>query len=340
MPSHVDMSPVIVLAPLFSRNLSGLRSAFATLDTLGIGGADPTLNLNGHAVGGMPTSAPIAAGGPTIRLGAAAQNAIPGQVAIPNTGSSVPATPSPADVIGGNAPATAIAGPNLAGTVQELHLPTGVTPATAGTDLGDSANYRIEVGVDQVPPADLRTGGPLFPADARRAALHDADLSGGTGVAKDRADLAKEMQKMHERGEDVPDEMTPETIAERAHQLMQSGDYGDGPPYPLVKPAVPKWRRQGVEEAMEIRTQEKNTLGTGRSAEVIRCFEGDMEVPCPGSGSCKLEVASFEDYVQGWPGLAPAFLKGPLDGGLRCAVTEPALSCVKARRRVQIQSFL
>merc|ERR1712072_903598 len=103
--------------------------------------------------------------------------------------------------------------------------------------------------------------------------------------------MAAERKERFESGEEVPDEEIPETVAETAHQLMQSGDYGDGPPYPLLVRPPPPWRGTQPETGEVIFTETKK-LGKGRSTEFIRCFVGNKEVNC---GGCKGPEAKAEE---------------------------------------------
>eukprot|EP00435_Cladocopium_sp_Y103_P036278 s278_g9.t1 len=81
------------------------------------------------------------------------------------------------------------------------------------------------------------------------------------------------------RGSELPPEERVPTPAEIAHQLMQSGDYGNGPPYPIEGVPPPPWRRQGLEgtDNVTVQTDHSVTWSNG----VIRCFDGKgIERPC------------------------------------------------------------
>lgn len=105
---------------------------------------------------------------------------------------------------------------------------------------------------------------------------------------RDRAAAAKEIfQKRKDfyddgRGSELPPEERVPTPAEIAHQLMQSGDYGNGPPYPIEGVPPPPWRRQGLEGTDNVTVQtDHSVIGKGKSVEVIRCFDGKgIERPC------------------------------------------------------------
>merc|ERR1712216_1102140 len=122
--------------------------------------------------------------------------------------------------------------------------------------------------------------------------------AGGIDYMELRKKMAADRKAKFEEGEDVPDEEIPETIGETAHQLMQAGDYGDGPPYPLKAPAPPPWRGTQPETGEVIFTETKK-LGKGKSTEFVRCFKGVTEVPC---GGCKGPEAKAEEASMGGGG--------------------------------------
>eukprot|EP00438_Fugacium_kawagutii_P018825 Skav221695 [mRNA] locus=scaffold1494:359289:359984:+ [translate_table: standard] len=122
------------------------------------------------------------------------------------------------------------------------------------------------------------------PKDAVLASLKSMDRS----FEVDRAAMEKEILKNRKnfyddgRGSELPPEERVPTPAEIAHQLMQSGDYGNGPPYPIEGTPPPPWRRNGLEGTDNVTIQTDHTvIGKGKSVELIRCFDGKgIERPC------------------------------------------------------------
>jgi len=154
------------------------------------------------------------------------------------------------------------------------------------------SGFGLAVGVKQPTAEELAEGGPIVPRDPALQRARNDNIAAGVNLTEQRKSIAERRRRKFEEGEDVPEEERPETFGMRAHRLMQSGDYGDGPPYPLEEPGAPPWRRQGAELAMEVRTQQKEKLGSAKSAEVVRCFQDDEERVCPGeTSSCPSEAA-------------------------------------------------
>jgi len=158
--------------------------------------------------------------------------------------------------------------------------------------------WTLDVEIQRPEEADLQEGQGIIPLDANRAKLRDLGKQGGLDYAALRKKMAAERKARFEDGEEVKDEEIPDTLGETAHQLMQSGDYGDGPPWPLKNPAPPPWRGTQPETGEVIFTETKK-LGQGKSVEFIRCFEGDTEVPC---GGCKGKLAEAEEASMGGTG--------------------------------------
>ena len=122
------------------------------------------------------------------------------------------------------------------------------------------------------------------PKDAVLASLKSVDHR----FELDREAMTKEIFRKRKeyyadgRGSELPPEERVRTPAEIAHQLMQSGDYGNGPPYPIEGLQTPPWRRQGLEGTDNVTVQTDHAvIGKGKSLEVIRCFDGKgIERPC------------------------------------------------------------
>lgn len=157
-----------------------------------------------------------------------------------------------------------------------------------------NADWQVVVGVQRLPE---REAGPtsIEPLDTLRAKLHERDLQAGADLAAQRQLLAEDRKHSFENGEDVLDEQRPVTNGQVAHQLMQSGDYGDGPPFPLERPEAPAWRKRGPETATEFKKVDRKVIDQGTSVDFIRCFEGDRERPCGGVASCGEDMDTLTD---------------------------------------------
>mmetsp|Transcript_144639 Transcript_144639/g.265586 ORF Transcript_144639/g.265586 Transcript_144639/m.265586 type:complete len:341 (-) Transcript_144639:71-1093(-) len=139
--------------------------------------------------------------------------------------------------------------------------------------------WSVNVGVKSPSPEDLKPGGSIVPIDAARQEMKDQAMEEGKEVEKERQTMVEERRARFERGDEVPAVEIPETVSQNAHQLMQSGDYGDGPPFPLHYPAPPPWRA-GQKEVMKVIEIKRADLGKGESHEFIRCYKGRQEVSC------------------------------------------------------------
>lgn len=116
--------------------------------------------------------------------------------------------------------------------------------------------------------------------------------------------------EFEQKGEPIkPSEpaMIPKSIGDVAHRLMQSGDYADGEPFPRDRdPGAPWHQGGGMRAHPELATDievETVDMGGSRSAEMVRCFEGDQERPCHpkacGNGRHKLDPTQLGVGVLG-----------------------------------------
>lgn len=182
--------------------------------------------------------------------------------------------------------------------LQSSFVPSRATRSTASLSFAvkkydnPGSGFDLAVGVRQPTTKELAEGGPIVPRDPALQKARNNNIAAGINLVEQRKSIAERRRRKFREGEDIPEEERPETIGMRAHRLMQSGDYHDGPPYPLEEPGAPPWRRQGAELAMEVRTVEKQKFGSAKSAEVIRCFQDNEERVCPGgTSSCTSEAA-------------------------------------------------
>lgn len=194
-----------------------------------------------------------------------------------------------------NAPGQAGAGGPDDGKAQEGAVGTQINHPV------DDLPWQLSVNIQSPDPAMLKPGGGIIPLDARRANLRDLGAQGGLDTVAMRKRMQAERKRRFAEGDEVADEDVPFTIGETAHQLMQSGDYGDGPPWPLRNPAPPPWRGTQPETGEVIFT-ETEVLGKGNSVEFIRCFKGTSEVPCGGCKGKEAEVDSPAEASMGGTG--------------------------------------
>eukprot|EP00931_Biecheleriopsis_adriatica_P104197 TRINITY_DN78906_c0_g1_i1.p1 TRINITY_DN78906_c0_g1~~TRINITY_DN78906_c0_g1_i1.p1 ORF type:complete len:248 (-),score=45.84 TRINITY_DN78906_c0_g1_i1:79-801(-) len=121
------------------------------------------------------------------------------------------------------------------------------------------------------------------PRDSILDSLKEVDSRANKDRVKAEKDVAAERRKMFDegRGDELPLEARVRTPGQIAHQLMQSGDYGIGPPYP-VEGAGPPWRRKGLEGTDNVTVQTDHAvIGSSKSMEITRCFDGNgLEQPC------------------------------------------------------------
>ncbi|CAJ1456319.1 unnamed protein product, partial [Effrenium voratum] len=122
------------------------------------------------------------------------------------------------------------------------------------------------------------------PKDAVLASLKSMDRRSELDRSKMEKELLASRRQYYEagRGSELPSDERVPTPAEIAHQLMQSGDYGNGPPYPIEGMPAESWKRQGLEGTGNVHVETDHTvIGKGKSVEVIRCFDGKgIEKPC------------------------------------------------------------
>merc|ERR1712151_87673 len=130
--------------------------------------------------------------------------------------------------------------------------------------------------VKSLGPKDMIPGGALIPMDSRRAKLREETAQGGEEVKKDETAVFQQRLKRMQEAKEVPAEQRVETPGELSHQLMEAGDYDNGPPFPLDYEPPPPWRRKGKEVATTIEKVNEE-LGKGVSVEYERCFEGNVE---------------------------------------------------------------
>lgn len=139
-------------------------------------------------------------------------------------------------------------------------------------------NWGVELNVRAPTPQELKA---IVPMDQERAKLGAAGKQQGARIKREQEEMADARKERFEKGEEVAEEERPLSIGEITHQLMQSGDYGDGPPFPLRTPAVPEWRKHQPQVAAVAETSVAK-LGKARATETVRCFQGDQELSCYG----------------------------------------------------------
>ncbi|OLP96072.1 hypothetical protein AK812_SmicGene21737 [Symbiodinium microadriaticum] len=170
------------------------------------------------------------------------------------------------------------------------------------------------------------------PKDAVLASLKSMDHQ----FEQDREAMEKDIRAHRKaayddgRGSELPSEERVPTPAEIAHQLMQAGDYGNGPPYPIEGAPAPPWRRQGVEGTDNVTVQTDHTvLGKGRSTELIRCFDGEgVEQQCGQLYKTDVNAVKEEDDNL----LSGLGYGGPLTSGRTACTLQSAVALLRPSR--------
>eukprot|EP00930_Biecheleria_cincta_P087304 TRINITY_DN7654_c0_g1_i1.p1 TRINITY_DN7654_c0_g1~~TRINITY_DN7654_c0_g1_i1.p1 ORF type:complete len:321 (-),score=67.87 TRINITY_DN7654_c0_g1_i1:26-955(-) len=206
--------------------------------------------------------------------------------------------------------------PNLPDASQQNSEPAGL-PQPDATE-----------GPVQVADLNPEEAKALEPKDKTSEDVKQLDKLSLQDLAKTRKSIADERRAMFEagRGQELPAEDRPETYGQEAHQLMQSGDYGNGPPYPIEGAEPPVWRGQGLEGTDNI-TEIRSTknLGRGESHEIIRCFDqGGTEQPC--GKIYNMDV--LDDSANSLFGAGG----GPLNSGAAAPALQSVLALLGARR--------
>lgn len=135
----------------------------------------------------------------------------------------------------------------------------------------------------------------LDPPDPQLQHLDDMAHEAEDRRLVQRLAAVRDRERRFQQGDTVPQEERPDTILQVAHKLMQAGDYGNGPPFPVTCPP-PKHFRRKPERAINIETKVAPLTGRGSSAELIRCFRGYQELPCGGCAGAAKE-ASMDPLV-------------------------------------------
>jgi len=181
--------------------------------------------------------------------------------------------------------------------------------AEGGADAGeappgdnkDSTERGHEAGEDGAPPPGLtmkkNKGGT-----EREAALGKELLDEKLNYAEVMQEaMAKEKMGLLKPGADSYVGKAPDGIMEKAHKLMQSGNHGIGTPFGAPPGPKPPKHLNDIDEDME---EPPPKLGIAYSAELVRCFRGQNEVPCG------ISQTRGEDALTRAPAAAAATMEG------------------------------
>mmetsp|Transcript_22077 Transcript_22077/g.58403 ORF Transcript_22077/g.58403 Transcript_22077/m.58403 type:complete len:219 (-) Transcript_22077:74-730(-) len=155
----------------------------------------------------------------------------------------------------------------------EVPLSFAERGATGSPIVADGA---VSVSVKQLKPEALQD---TMPPDEWVAKLKSLDRSAGRRIAEQRQLLEDDWERRYRDGEQVSDQERPRTLGQAAYDLMQAGDCRE-PAFSIEKHLGRRPAGGLNPEVAEVLQVDRVLLGSGRSAELVRCFEGDRELPC------------------------------------------------------------
>jgi len=265
--------------------------------------------------------AAVKAGGPAPikpAAGAEAGEAVAGEKPAGEGGTAVGAAGAPSAAAGtpgaegappaaAGTPGAAGAPPVAAGTPGAAGAPSmpGAAPAP-GTASAEAAGLQAAGAAAGIPPGMKR---------AKAGEVVEREAAIGQDMLKEKdvthPQYEQAMKQKEEKGLVKPGSYVakvPKNISEKAHRLMQSGNYGIGTPFGGPRgPKVPKH----LNDTDESEEAPKPPEGVSKSVEIVHCFQGHNEVPCPNvhtggeDGLTKeTKTATMEGIIQLAPGEA------------------------------------